>query len=133
MRETAIVFGGGPGLGWALARRFMTGNMQVGAVARDEAKLNYLIKSDGSFGVRPYAVDVSNSDDVLHVFDGVDRDLGAPDIVVFNAGAFQKDNVLDIDPADFERTMTFHGAPRCDQLTAPCVFDGPINGEWFGA
>jgi len=26
-----------------------------------------------------------------------------PDIVVFNAGAFQKDNVLDIDPADFER------------------------------
>jgi len=37
------------------------------------------------------------------VFDSVDRDLGEPDIVVFNAGAFQKANVLDINPADFER------------------------------
>ena len=38
-RETAIVFGVGPGLGWALAKRFATEKMQVGAVARDEAKL----------------------------------------------------------------------------------------------
>jgi NAD(P)-dependent dehydrogenase (short-subunit alcohol dehydrogenase family) len=28
-RETAIVFGVEPGLGWALVRRFMTENMQV--------------------------------------------------------------------------------------------------------
>ena len=77
--------------------------MQVGAVPRDEAKLTSLIKSEGSRGVRPYAADVSNSEDVLHVFDSVNHDLGAPDIVVFNAGAFQKANVLDIDPADFER------------------------------
>ena len=41
--------------------------------------------------------------DVLRVFDDVDRDFGEPDLVVFNAGAFQKNNVLDIDPADFER------------------------------
>ena len=38
VRDTAIVFGLRPGLGWALAKRFMTENMQVGAVARDEAK-----------------------------------------------------------------------------------------------
>ena len=31
------------------------------------------------------------------------------------------------------RTLTFLGALRCDQLTAPCVFDGPINGESFRA
>ena len=102
-RETAIVFGVGPGLGWALVQRFVIENMQVGAVARDEANLNSLLKSGGSQGVRPYAADVSNSEDVLRVFDNVDRDLGVPDIVVFNAGAFQKANVLDIDPADFER------------------------------
>jgi NAD(P)-dependent dehydrogenase (short-subunit alcohol dehydrogenase family) len=102
-RETAIVFGVGPGLGWALVQRFVTENMQVGAVARDEAKLNSLLQSGGSQGVRPYVADVSNSEDVLRVFDSVDRDLGVPDIVVFNAGAFQKANVLDIDPADFER------------------------------
>lgn len=31
------------------------------------------------------------------------------------------------------RTMTFVGALRHDQLTAPCVFDGPINGDCFKA
>ena len=31
------------------------------------------------------------------------------------------------------RTLTFVGALRCDRLTAPCVFDGPINGQCFRA
>jgi transposase len=31
------------------------------------------------------------------------------------------------------RTLTFLGALRCNQLVAPCVFDGPINGECFRA
>ena len=31
------------------------------------------------------------------------------------------------------RTLTFLAALRCDRLTAPCVIDGPINGESFRA
>ena len=30
-------------------------------------------------------------------------------------------------------TLTFIAALRCDRITAPCVFDGPINGESFRA
>ena len=29
------------------------------------------------------------------------------------------------------KTLTFLAALRCDNITAPCVFDGPINGESF--
>ena len=29
------------------------------------------------------------------------------------------------------RTLTFLAALRCEGLTAPCVFDGPINGPRF--
>lgn len=29
------------------------------------------------------------------------------------------------------KTTTFVAALRCDELTAPCVFDGPMNGECF--
>ena len=29
------------------------------------------------------------------------------------------------------KTLTFLAALRCDAITAPCVFDGPINGESF--
>jgi transposase len=31
------------------------------------------------------------------------------------------------------RTLTFVGALRVDRIDAPCVFDGPINGEAFRA
>ena len=31
------------------------------------------------------------------------------------------------------RTMTFIAALRCDRIDAPCLFDGPINGERFHA
>ena len=31
------------------------------------------------------------------------------------------------------RTLTFIAALRCDQIAAPCVFDGPINGRAFQA
>ena len=102
-RETAIVFGVGHGLGWALAKRFATDNMRVAVIARDETKLTTLIKPEGDRDIRPYVADVSKSEDVLRVFDCVARDFGEPDLVVFNAGAFQKANVLDIDPVDFER------------------------------
>lgn len=30
------------------------------------------------------------------------------------------------------KTMTFLAALRCDRIDAPCVVDGPINGESFG-
>jgi transposase len=36
-------------------------------------------------------------------------------------------------PRGHWRTLTFLGALRCDSLAAPCVFDGPINGEHFRA
>lgn len=101
--ETAIVFGVGPGLGWSLAKRFATEHMQVAGVARDEAKLGSLIGPERGLDILAYAADVSNGNDVLRVFDRVERDLSEPDLVVFNAGAFQKANVLDIDSADFER------------------------------
>lgn len=29
------------------------------------------------------------------------------------------------------KTLTFPAALRADAITAPCVFDGPINGESF--
>jgi transposase len=31
------------------------------------------------------------------------------------------------------RTLTFLAALRCDRITAPCVIDGPINGQSFRA
>lgn len=101
--QTSIVFGVGPGLGWALSNRFASEGMQVGAVARDEAKVSALIASGPHQRIHPYAADVSKAEDVTRTFEAVERDLGEVDLVVFNAGAYQRGNVIDIKPEDFER------------------------------
>jgi NAD(P)-dependent dehydrogenase (short-subunit alcohol dehydrogenase family) len=100
--ENAIVFGVGSGLGSALVKRLAAENMRVGAVARNEAFLEALIGKEASQNVRCYAADVSRADDIARVFERAERDAGAPDLVIFNAGAFRRGNVIDIDPADFE-------------------------------
>lgn len=43
------------------------------------------------------------------------------------------ERVIDHAPHGHWRTLTFVGALRTSGLTAPCVFDGPINGEAFRA
>jgi NAD(P)-dependent dehydrogenase (short-subunit alcohol dehydrogenase family) len=102
--QTSIVFGVGPGLGWALASRFASEGLNVGAVARDGDKLDaYIQASSHPKAMRSYSADVSKAEDVTRVFEDAERDLGEVDLVVFNAGAYQRGNVIDIDPADFER------------------------------
>ena len=41
------------------------------------------------------------------------------------------ERVVDFVPHGHWTTLTFVGALRCDKVTAPCVFYGPINGECF--
>lgn len=41
--------------------------------------------------------------------------------------------LVDKVPHGHWQTLTFIAALRSDQITAPCVFDGPINGESFRA
>src|SRR6476646_7349406 len=43
------------------------------------------------------------------------------------------ERVRSFTPHGHWRTLTFRGALRCVRLTAPCLFDGPINGECFRA
>jgi len=100
--QSSIVFGVGPGLGWALSNRFASEGMPVGAVARDEVKIRALIASGAHQHIHPYAADVSKVEEVARTFEAVERDIGAADLVVFNAGAYQRGNVIDIKPEDFE-------------------------------
>ena len=62
--QTSIVFGVGPGLGWALASRFASEGLDVGAVARDGQKLDAAIQASSlSKAMRPYSADVSKPED----------------------------------------------------------------------
>ncbi len=101
----ALIVGAGPGLGAALARCFAGAGMDVAVAARDGARLEPLAGDLGNLGGRgrAYACDASREDDVRDLFTRLAGDLGEPDVVVFNAGAFVRKGILETESAEFER------------------------------
>ena len=100
--ETAIVVGVGPGLGRALVETFAEAGMKVAMAARSPEHLEKL-KPDSLAGeVRAYPCDSSDPEAVTALFESVAADLGEPDLVVYNAGAYRPGSILEIAPEDFE-------------------------------
>lgn len=102
-RQAAVIVGVGPGLGFALCQRFATAGMRVAAAARHKDRVEQLLRETPLDGARAYACDATDRTEVERLFAQVDEELGTPEVVVFNAGAFQPNPVLDIDPEDFAR------------------------------
>jgi len=103
--QIALVCGVGPGLGRALVRCFVNAGMNVAMAARSLEKLKSWSAelSRESSEVHAYACDVTREDEVLNLYLRLQADLGVPDLVVYNAGAFLPAKVTDIQTADFER------------------------------
>ena len=101
-REIAVVVGAGPGLGWALSKRFAQAGMQVVAAARGPGKLKQAMSAELMSGVRLEACDATQPIAVTRLFETVERDLGIPSLVVFNAGTYERGGILDITPESFE-------------------------------
>ncbi len=96
----AVVVGVGQGLGSAVARRFATAGLAVAVARRRPEELAGLAKEIGG---KAYGCDASEQASVEALFAAVDRDLGTPQVVVYNAGAYKPGGILEIDAADFER------------------------------
>ncbi len=81
-QEKALIVGAGRGLSAALARLFAAEGMQVALAARNTDKLAALAAETGA---RAYACDAADPAAVDALFKSVTADIGAPDIVVYNA------------------------------------------------
>ncbi|SDF51335.1 NADP-dependent 3-hydroxy acid dehydrogenase YdfG [Limimonas halophila] len=91
--KAAIVVGAGPGLGSALCRRFAQGGLAVAAARRQGDKAQPLAEEIGG---RAYSCDAGKQDDVETLFTRVERELGTPELVVFNPGGFQRAGILEM-------------------------------------
>jgi len=96
----AVVVGVGPGLGSAVARRFAAAGFKVAVAPRRPAESAGLAEEIGG---RAYACDATEQDSVEAMFAAIDQELGGPQVVVYNAGAYKPGGILDIEAADFER------------------------------
>jgi NAD(P)-dependent dehydrogenase (short-subunit alcohol dehydrogenase family) len=101
-QEIAVIAGVGPGLGWALVKRFAQAGMRVVAAARNREKLARLADAE-AIDVVVQECDVAEPADVRKLFARIQDELGAPSAAVFNAGAYERGSVLDLTPEAFER------------------------------
>jgi NAD(P)-dependent dehydrogenase (short-subunit alcohol dehydrogenase family) len=100
--STALIVGAGSGLSASLARLFARVGLRVALAARQTDKLAGLCRETGA---RAFACDAINPDDVKHLFDDVEAEIGAPDVVVYNASGRARGPLLELVPMDVERTI----------------------------
>jgi NAD(P)-dependent dehydrogenase (short-subunit alcohol dehydrogenase family) len=94
--RTALIVGTGPGISASLARRLAALDVKVGLAARNVEKLAAL---SAKTGARTFGVDASDAAAVAALFSEVDKRLGEPDLVVYNASARAHGPIAELDPA----------------------------------
>jgi len=93
--KLALIVGAGTGLSAAFARRLSAEGVRMALASRDERKLSALCAATGAHA---YACDATRATAVRDLFVAVDRDLGSPDIVLYNASQRVRGAIVDIAP-----------------------------------
>ena len=104
MTEAVCVISGvGPGTGSALVRRFAAGGYRIAMLARNAERLTELTKEVPS--AKPYVCDVSDQSQVDAAMDRVEREMGAPSVLIHNAVGGGWGTFMEIDPAMLNRNF----------------------------
>ncbi len=102
MAETVLIVGAGAGLSASVARRFAKDGAQVALAARNTEKLGDLA---AELNARSYACDVTDRAAVDALVAEVTQDLGAPDVVLFNASGRQRGPFTELDPEAVKQAL----------------------------
>jgi 3-oxoacyl-[acyl-carrier protein] reductase len=108
--RTAVVSGGARGIGAATARRLAADGFAVAVLDLDKAAATAsaeAIAADGGRAVA-VAVDVVDADEVAAGVEQVVRDLGAPTVLVNNAGVTRDNLLFKLSEADWDAVMGVH-------------------------
>jgi 3-oxoacyl-[acyl-carrier protein] reductase len=108
--KIAIVTGSARGIGAATARRLAADGMAVAVLDLDEAACAGTVKEIADAGGRAIAVgtDVSDRDQVEAAVARVASELGAPGVLVNNAGVIRDNLLFKMTDEDWETVMGVH-------------------------
>jgi NAD(P)-dependent dehydrogenase (short-subunit alcohol dehydrogenase family) len=100
--KIALIVGAGAGLSASLARLFTREGIRVALAARQIEKLGAL---SAETDARAYACDATKADEVERLFGLVEREIGVPDVVVYNASGRARGAFVDLVAADVAEAM----------------------------
>ena len=100
--KIALIVGAGEGLSASLARLFACEGIKVALAARRIEKLGALCTETGA---RAFACNATEAEEVERLFGMVEREIGTPDIVVYNASGRARGAFTDLVPADVAQAI----------------------------
>jgi NAD(P)-dependent dehydrogenase (short-subunit alcohol dehydrogenase family) len=102
MPEIALIVGAGSGLSASLARLCAREGMKVALASRDTGKLQPVLDETGALA---YPCDATDANQVAGLFSLVERNLGVPDLTVFNAGYRTRGPLVELDVEEVRKTL----------------------------
>src|SRR5580700_287142 len=100
--KNALIVGAGEGLSASLARLFAREGIRVALAARSVEKLGALCAETKATA---YACNATEPEEVERLFGMVEREIGTPDVVVYNASARARGPFLELVPADVAQAI----------------------------
>jgi NAD(P)-dependent dehydrogenase (short-subunit alcohol dehydrogenase family) len=100
--KNALIVGAGEGLSASLARLFAREGVRVALAARSVEKLGALCAETKATA---YACNATEPEEVERLFGIVEREIGTPDVVVYNASARARGPFLELVPADVAQAI----------------------------
>ena len=100
--QRALIVGAGSGLSASIARAFSRAGMKIALAARSIEDLGGLAAEVGG---KTFACDAAKPEAVKRLFAELDRDGGAPDVVVYNASYRTRGPLIELDPAEVEKSI----------------------------
>jgi NAD(P)-dependent dehydrogenase (short-subunit alcohol dehydrogenase family) len=100
--RSALIVGAGPGISASLTRSLAGLGVTVTLAARNVQKLDSLIHGTGA---EAFAADAADPASVAKLFDAVTDRSGAPEIVIYNAGARAHGPLADLDPLAVQKAI----------------------------
>src|ERR1700684_989616 len=100
--KNALIVGAGEGLSASLARLFAREGIRVALAARSIEKLGALCAETKA---RAYACNATELDEGERLLGLVEREIGTPDLVVYNASGRARGPFLDLVPADVAQAI----------------------------
>jgi NAD(P)-dependent dehydrogenase (short-subunit alcohol dehydrogenase family) len=101
-KPVCVVVGVGPGNGAAFARRFHNEGYAVAMLARSSELIEALARELP--GSRAYACDVSDEAAVERAFSAIRTEMGAAEVLIYNAGSGVWGTIEEVSARDFEQS-----------------------------
>src|ERR1700674_360844 len=100
--RNALIVGAGAGLSPSLARLFAKSGMKVALASRTTDDLGALAQETGA---KTFACDATKREQVEKLFADMDAAMSAPDVVVYNASYRTRGPLVELDPAEVEKSI----------------------------